>query len=89
MKVVVLGGTGLIGSKAVAKLTALGHEAIATSPKTGVNAVTKEGLTDVLTGTLVIVGVSNSPSFDDDPELDFFTTYVPSGLRMRSRASKV
>jgi uncharacterized protein YbjT (DUF2867 family) len=74
MKIVVIGGTGLIGSKVVANLTKLGHEAIGASPKTGVNAVTKEGLTDVLTGTQVIVGVSNSPSFDDDPVLDFFTT---------------
>lgn len=65
MKVVVIGGTGLIGSKVVAKLTARGHEVIPASPRTGV---------DTLTGAQVVVDVSNSPSFDDEPVLNFFTT---------------
>jgi uncharacterized protein YbjT (DUF2867 family) len=73
-RVVVIGGTGLIGSKVTAKLEAEGHEAIAASPKTGVNTLTKEGLEEVLTGTQVVVDVSNSPSFDDAPVFDFFTT---------------
>jgi uncharacterized protein YbjT (DUF2867 family) len=73
-KIVVIGGTGLIGSKVVANLTELGHEAVAASPKTGVNTLTKEGLAETLTGSQVVVDVSNSPSFDDDPVLEFFTT---------------
>jgi uncharacterized protein YbjT (DUF2867 family) len=74
MKVVVIGGTGLIGSKVVAKLTEHGHEAIAASPASGVNTVTGEGLAGVLTGAQVVVDVSNSPSFEDGPAWDFFTT---------------
>lgn len=61
MKVVVIGGTGLIGSKVVSKLNEHGHEAVAASPNTGVNAVTGEGLADVLKGASVVVDVSNSP----------------------------
>jgi uncharacterized protein YbjT (DUF2867 family) len=71
---VVIVGTGLIGSKVVANLTELGHEAVASSPKTGVNTLTTEGLAEALTGTEVVVDVSNSPSFDDDPVLEFVTT---------------
>ena len=74
MKVVVIGGTGLIGSKVVAKLNEHGHEAIAASPDTGVNTLTGEGLTDALTGAQVVVDVANSPSFEDGPAWDFFTT---------------
>jgi uncharacterized protein YbjT (DUF2867 family) len=74
MKVVVIGGTGLIGSKVVAKLTALGHEAIPASPRTGVDTLTGEGLGEALTDAQVVVDVSNSPSFDDEPVLNFFTT---------------
>ena len=74
MKVVVIGGTGLIGSKVVAKLTEHGHQAIAASPASGVNTVTGEGLDEVLTGAQVVVDVSNSPSFEDGPAWDFFTT---------------
>lgn len=74
MKIVVIGGTGLIGSKVVAKLTEHGHEAIAASPETGVNTLTGEGLAGALTGAQVVVDVSNSPSFDDGPAWDFFTT---------------
>jgi uncharacterized protein YbjT (DUF2867 family) len=72
-KVVVIGGTGLIGSKVVARLAEHGHEAIAASPKSGVNTLTGEGLAEVLSGAQV-VDVSNSPSFEDKAVLDFFTT---------------
>ncbi len=74
MKVVVIGGTGLIGSKVVTKLNEHGHQAIAASPDTGVNTLTGEGLTEALTGAQVVVDVSNSPSFEDGPAWDFFTT---------------
>ena len=73
MKVVVIGGTGLIGSKVVAKLNQHGHEAIAAAPNTGVNTLTGEGLADALTGAQVVVDVANSPSFEDGPAWDFFT----------------
>jgi uncharacterized protein YbjT (DUF2867 family) len=74
MKVVVIGGTGLIGSKVVAKLNEHGHEAIAAAPNTGVNILTGAGLGEALTGAQVVVDVANSPSFDDGPAWDFFTT---------------
>jgi uncharacterized protein YbjT (DUF2867 family) len=73
MKIVVIGGTGLIGSKLVAKLGEHGHEAIAASPNSGVNTLTGEGLAEVLVGADVVVDVSNSPSFEDAAVLDFFT----------------
>jgi uncharacterized protein YbjT (DUF2867 family) len=74
MKIVVIGGTGLIGSKVVALLGEHGHEAVAASPGSGVNAYTGEGLADALAGADVVVDVTNSPSFEDDAVLDFFTT---------------
>jgi len=74
MKIVVIGGTGLIGSKVVAKLGAQGHNAIAAAPATGVNTLTGEGVAAALSGADVVVDVSNSPSFDDGPAWDFFTT---------------
>ncbi|SHN46981.1 SDR family oxidoreductase [Cryptosporangium aurantiacum] len=74
MKIVVIGGTGLIGSKLVAILTAQGHEAVPASPNSGVNTLTGEGLAEVLTGADVVVDVSNSPSFDDAAVLEFFQT---------------
>jgi NAD(P)-dependent dehydrogenase (short-subunit alcohol dehydrogenase family) len=73
-RVVVIGGTGLIGSKVVARLAEHGHEAIAASPKSGVNTLTGEGLAEVLAGAQVVVDVSNSPSFEDEAALDFLTT---------------
>ena len=73
MRIVVIGGTGLIGSKLVAQLLAQGHEAIAASPKSGVDTLTGAGLPEVLAGTDVVVDVSNSPSFEADAVLDFFT----------------
>lgn len=74
MKIVVLGGTGLIGSKVVEKLNAHGHEAAPAAPQTGVNALTGEGLDDALAGADVVVDVSNSPSFADDDVMNFFAT---------------
>jgi uncharacterized protein YbjT (DUF2867 family) len=74
MKVVVFGGTGLIGKKLIPLLTAAGHEAVAASPSTGVDSVTGEGLAAVLEGAQVVVDVTNSPSWADDDVLAFFTT---------------
>lgn len=85
-KIVVIGGTGLIGSKVVAKLTELGHEAVAASPNTGVNCLTGEGLADAVTGAQAVVDVSNSPSFDDEPVLQFFTTATTNLLAAEQAA---
>jgi uncharacterized protein YbjT (DUF2867 family) len=74
MKIVVIGGTGLIGSKVVDKLLARGHEAVPASPDTGVNTLTGDGLVDTLAGSEVVVDVSNSPSFEDTAVLEFFET---------------
>src|SRR5262252_1486370 len=74
MKIVVIGGTGLIGSKLVNKLREHGHEAVAAAPNTGVNTLTGEGLAEVLKGASVVVDVSNSPSWDDAAVLKFFET---------------
>jgi uncharacterized protein YbjT (DUF2867 family) len=74
MKIVVIGGTGLIGSKLVNKLREHGHEAVAAAPNTGVNTITGEGLAEVLKGASVVVDVSNSPSWDDTEVLKFFQT---------------
>src|SRR6266853_635588 len=74
MKIVVIGGTGLIGSKLVKKLREHGHEAVAASPNTGVNSVTGEGLADALKGASVVVDVTNSPSWEDVAVLKFFET---------------
>ncbi|MGO4301546.1 SDR family oxidoreductase [Leifsonia sp. RAF41] len=73
MKIVVIGGTGLIGSKVVTKLAAHGHEAVAASPNSGVNTLTGEGVDEALAGADVVVDVSNSPSFEDKAVMDFFT----------------
>jgi len=74
MKIVVIGGSGLIGSKVVANLAAEDHEAVAASPNSGVNTLTGEGLADTFAGAAVIVDVSNSPSFEDAAVLEFFET---------------
>ena len=74
MKVVVIGGTGLIGSKLVARLREHGHVVVAASPNTGVNTITGKGLADALQGASVAVDVSNSPSFEDAAVMEFFTT---------------
>ncbi|WP_309127810.1 SDR family oxidoreductase [Microbacterium sp.] len=85
-KIVVIGGTGLIGSKVVAKLAARGHEAVAASPGTGVNSVTGEGLDAALSGADVVVDVSNSPSFEKQAVLDFFTASTRNLLGAGKRA---
>jgi uncharacterized protein YbjT (DUF2867 family) len=72
MKIVVIGGTGLIGSKVVSKLSERGYDVIAASPNSGVNTLTGEGLAEVLKGASVVVDVSNSPSFEDAPVMEFF-----------------
>ena len=74
MKLVIIGGTGLIGSKVVARLREQGHEAVPASPDTGVNTLTGKGLADVLEGAAVLVDVSNSPSFEEKAVMEFFTT---------------
>jgi uncharacterized protein YbjT (DUF2867 family) len=86
MKVVVIGGTGLIGSKVVAKLNAHGHEAVPASPDSGVNTLTGEGLADVLVGANVVVDVSNSPSFADDDVMNFFRTSTGNLLAAEKEA---
>lgn len=74
MKIVVIGGTGLIGSKVVEILKKKGHDAIAAAPNTGVNTITGEGLDAALAGTQIVVDVANSPSFEDKAAMDFFQT---------------
>ena len=74
MKVVIIGGTGLIGSKVVSKLREQGHEALPAAPNTGVNTITGEGVAEALKGANVVVDVSNSPSFEDTAVLNFFRT---------------
>src|SRR5215510_5043241 len=74
MKIVVIGGTGLIGSKVVEKLKQKGHEAIAATPNTGVNTITGEGLEGAMAGAQVVIDLANSPSFEDKAVLEFFET---------------
>src|SRR5437764_1078697 len=74
MKIVVVGGTGLIGSKTVQQLKQQGHEALAAAPNTGVNTITGEGLAAALAGAEVVIDVSNSPSFEERAATDFFQT---------------
>ena len=74
MKVVVIGGTGLIGSKLVTRLKKAGHEVVVGSPNTGVNTLTGEGLDAALAGARVVVDVANSPSFEDNAVMEFFKT---------------
>jgi uncharacterized protein YbjT (DUF2867 family) len=86
MKIVVIGGTGLIGSKLVSKLREHGHDAVAASPNSGVNTVTGEGLADVLKGASVVVDVSNSPSFEGPAALTFFETSTRNLLAAEAKA---
>jgi uncharacterized protein YbjT (DUF2867 family) len=74
MKVVVIGASGLVGSKLVGLLRTRGHQVVAASPSTGVNTLTAEGLTEALAGAEVVIDVANSPSFDDKAVMDFFRT---------------
>src|SRR3954449_9917510 len=86
MKIVVIGGTGLIGSKVVSCLKAEDHEAVAASPDSGVNTLTGEGLAEVLEGAAVVVDVSNSPSFADDQVMEFFRTSTTNLLECAAKA---
>src|SRR5688500_19697399 len=86
MKLVVIGGSGLIGSKLVRKLLEHGHQAVPASPSSGVNTLTGEGLAEVLTGASVVVDVSNSPSFEDAAVLAFFETSTRNLLAAEAAA---
>jgi len=85
VKIVVLGGTGLIGSKIVNLLRAGGHEVVAASPSKGINSITGEGLTEALNGAQVVVDVTNSPSFEDKAVLDFFETSTRNLLAVEAK----
>jgi uncharacterized protein YbjT (DUF2867 family) len=85
MKIVVLGGTGLIGSKVVNLLRARGHEVVAASPSQGINSITGEGLPEALTGAQVVVDVTNSPSFEDKVVLEFFETSTRNVLAAEAK----
>ncbi len=74
MKIVVIGGSGLIGTQVVSGLRKLGHKVFAASPSTGVNTLTREGLAEAMSGTNVVIDVANSPSFEDGPVMEFFQT---------------
>lgn len=86
MKIVVIGGTGLIGSKLIEKLNARGYEAVAAAPNTGVNTLTGEGLAEVLKGASVVVDVSNSPSFAEKDVMEFFQTSTRNLLSYEAKA---
>lgn len=86
MKFVVIGGTGLIGSQVVRGLRERGHEAVAAAPSTGVNTLTGEGLAEAVAGASVVVDVSNSPSFEDGPVLEFFETSTRNLLAAEAAA---
>src|SRR6202158_3446650 len=98
MKIVVIGGTGLIGSKTVAILRQGGHEVLAASPNSGVNTITGQGLKEAMAGARVVIDLANSPSFEDKAVLEFFETSEhnlsrrrpqrASGIMSRSRSSQ-
>ena len=86
MKIVIIGGTGLIGTKLVSRLRERGYDVVAASPDTGVNTLTGQGLAEVLHGASVLVDVSNSPSFDDAAVMEFFTTSTRNLLEAAAAA---
>jgi uncharacterized protein YbjT (DUF2867 family) len=86
MKIVVIGGSGLIGSKLVGKLSEHGHDAVAADLKTGVNTITAEGLDEAIAGAEVVVDVSNAPAWEDDAVMEFFTTSTGNVLAAESAA---
>jgi uncharacterized protein YbjT (DUF2867 family) len=86
MKIVVIGGSGLIGSRVVSKLRAQGHEATAASPDSGVNTITREGLAEALKGAAVVVDVSNAPSWEDAAVMNFFETSTRNQLSSEAGA---
>src|SRR5215468_3608397 len=89
MKIIVIGGTGLIGSKVVANLKQKGHEVLAAAPNTGINTITGEGLNNAMAGTQVVVDVANSPSFEDKAVLEFFETAGRNVLAAEAAAGTV
>src|SRR3954468_24423358 len=88
MKIVVIGGSGLVGSNVVRRLVAQGHDAVPASPSTGVDTITGEGLAEVMAGADVVVDVSNAPVWDDDAVRDFFVTSTRN-LRAAERGAGV
>src|SRR6516164_3940051 len=88
MKIVVIGGTGLIGSKTVAILREEGHEVVAGSPKSGVNTITGKGLKEAMAGAQVAIDLANSPSFEDKAVLEFFKTSGKGGRGVYVRAQR-
>src|SRR5215510_401648 len=86
MKIVVIGGTGLIGSKTIPNLRQAGHEAVAASPNTGVNTITGQGLNEAMAGTQVVIDLANSPSFEDKAVLEFFQTSGRNLLAAEAKA---
>ena len=87
MKIVVIGGTGLIGSKTVAILRQGGHEVLAASPSSGVNSITGEGVKETMAGAQVVIDLANSPSFEDKAVLEFFETSGRNLLAAETAAS--
>src|ERR687892_2100843 len=87
MKIVVIGGTGLIGSKTIPILRQGGHEVVAASPNTGVNTITGEGLAEALAGAQVVVDLANAPAWDDKAVLEFFETSGRNLLAAEATAS--
>src|SRR5213082_2472716 len=85
MKIVVIGGTGLIGTKLVNNLRQRGHEVVAASPSSGVNTFTGEGLAEALTGAQVVVDVTNAPSWEDNAVLKFFETSTSNALAAEAK----
>ncbi len=88
MKIVVIGGTGLIGSKTVAILRQGDHEVVAASPRNGINAITGEGLKEAMAGAQVVIDLANSPSFEDEAVLKFFETSGRNPLSAEAAVSR-
>src|SRR6516162_6357720 len=89
MKIIVIGGTGLIGSKVVANLKQKGHEALAAAPNSGINSITGEGLKEAMAGAQVVIDLANSPSFEDKAVLEFFETSGRNVLAAEAAAGTV
>ena len=89
MKIVVIGGTGRIGSKAVEILRQGGHEVVAAAPNTGINTITGEGLKEAMAGTQIVIDLANSPSFEDKAVLEFFQTSGRNLLAAEAAAGSV
>src|SRR5215468_3761225 len=89
MKIVVIGGTGLIGSKTVTILRQRGHDVVAASPKNGINSTTGEGLKEAMASAQVVIDLSNSPSFEDEAVLEFFETSGRNLLAAEAAAGSV